>query len=679
LVVNFPDHNHGYLLLKDSLGEEAILVKTSMDRKIYEMGQVGVQLLLYSSLIILIALVGFSLFFDRIILRPVSLLNQEIAQVAGVADLDMHVTVPPGNNEFTELTTSINGMLQRLSNAMVDLQSSQEKLRLAAAAIENSTDLVAITDSNNKIIMVNHGFCEVSGYTPEEVVGKSPNILQSGIHGFEFYADMWRILLKDGHWHGEITNRRKNGELFPEWLTISVVRNAEGEIENFIAIGTDLTARKEADRRIALLANHDQLTGLPNRILLQDRLTQAILNSRIYHRMAGLLLIGLDRFKHLNDSLGHNYGDELLRQVGERLTSLVARDVTVARMSGDTFAVVLSFHDAQFAARTANDILETLAKPFQIYENEVILTASIGISLFPNDGEVADELMRHGEQAMFRAKSQGRNSFGFYENHMQEDAKERFHLERNLRRAIENNELFLYYQPQYEVSGQHLVGAEALIRWKHPQLGMVSPGKFIPVAEESGLVVPIGNWVLETVCRRLRAWQEEGLQLVTVAVNVSALQFRQAGFVDFVKHCLAINHLHPSLLELEVTESMLIQNVTQTVDILNQLKKLGIRLAIDDFGTGYSSLHYLNRFPLDKLKVDQSFIRGLPTYEDNAAITTAIIQLARNLRLRVIAEGVETQGELKFLQAHQCDEIQGYLFSRPLPMEEFAKKLVSQI
>lgn len=665
-----------YLLVKDPFGQPAMVVRTVMDRKIYQQGQSSLHLLLVSTLVILFSLVGFSLFFDRTVLQPVARLSAEISQVGIAGEHPMRVTPLPGRCELSELTTGINAMLQRLEIALTDLRQSREKLRLVAHVMENSNDLIVITDASNHIIMVNKGFCRISGYTPEEVIGKSPRMLRSGQHDGDFYADMWRILLKEGYWHGELWNRRKNGEYFPEWLTISMVRNEQGEVENFFAIGADLTDRKEADRRMALLTNHDHLTQLPNRTLLYDRLSQAILNARIYHRMAAILLMGLDRFKHLNDSLGHGHGDEVLRQVASRLREGVPRDATAARISGDTFAIVLSFHDPGLAVRVANGVLESIAQPLMVGEHEVVLTATIGISLFPTDGDSADDLLRHGEQAMFRAKEQGRNLYSFYETHMQEDARERFVLENSLRRAVENNELILFYQPQYDMTGQRMVGAEALIRWQHPQLGMVSPGKFIPVAEESGLVVPIGSWVLETACRQIKSWQQAGLPVVMVAVNVSALQFRKAGFVDFVATTLRESGLDPALLELEVTESLLIQDIATTVTILNQLKALGLRLAIDDFGTGYSSLHYLNRFPLDKLKVDQSFVRGLPDYEDNAAITTAIIQLAHSLRLRVIAEGVESEQERAFLHARGCDEVQGYLFSRPLPVAAFEKKLV---
>ncbi|MEO5377714.1 MAG: EAL domain-containing protein [Magnetococcus sp. DMHC-6] len=694
-IDNFHDYKHllsvnddsptgpfqvGFVILNDLDGQPSLTVRTTMDRKIIQQGQETLLYLIYSSVAILLALLGFSLFLDRVVLVPISRLSREIADIDAHVTPPMNVTNIPGKDELNHLTVGINAMLHRLESSLITLRQQREELKLAAKVMENSHELILITDAKNRIIKVNEGFCQITGYTEEEVLGNKPNLLRSEQYGAEFYAEMWAKLLKDGFWHGEIWNRRKNGDIFPEWLSISVVKNSQEEVEHYIAIGSDLTELKMADRRISQLANYDQLTQLPNRTLLSTQIEHAIHNAKSYHRHCGVLLLGLNRFKHLNDSLGHDSGNNVLQQVATRLTETVGQGTTVARVGGDIFVLLISqFNDPGVLVRLAYNAMDAIAKPFMVNGQEVVLSASVGISFYPSDGENAEDLLRHGEQAMFLAKSQGRHTYAFFKTQMQEEAQERFILENNLRKSLENNELFLNYQPQFNMSGTKMIGSEALIRWRHPLLGIIPPGKFIPVAEESGLVVPIGNWVLETACRQVQAWQEAGLQTVMVAINVSAIQFRQPGFAAFVRHVLAQTGLNPKLLELEMTESLLIQDITTTIAILKELKELGIKLAIDDFGTGYSSLNYLSQFPLDKLKVDQSFVKGLPKDTDNAVIATAIIHLAHSLHLQVIAEGVETVEQLEFLTSQGCDEVQGYLFARPLPPEEFVKRLAQRM
>jgi diguanylate cyclase (GGDEF)-like protein len=505
------------------------------------------------------------------------------------------------------------------------------------------------------------------------VIGKNPSVLSSGRHGASFYAELWAKLLQDGHWQGEIWNRRKSGEAYPELLTITAIRDIEGSLTNYAALFSDISELKENEERIRHLAYYDPLTRLPNRRLLEDRLHVALAHAHRNRLQMAVLFIDLDRFKRINDSLGHEIGDRLLVTIAERLCSSLREDDTVARIGGDEFLVVLSEIDGpDAAAQTAHRLIEALKRPVTVQTHELVVTTSIGISLYPDDSDSATELIKNADAAMYRAKATGRDSFQLYEPEMNARSLEHLALETSLHRALERGELRVHYQPVVDPARRRVVGAEALLRWQHPELGLMAPADFIPLAEESGLIVPIGEWVLRSACRQLAQWQRAGRPGFRVAVNISARQFRDPGFVAMAERVLRESDMDAFGLTLELTESMLMDDAQETIDLLERLKGLGFRISLDDFGTGYSSLSYLKRFPIDELKIDRVFIRDIERSADDAAIVSALIGLAHSLRLQVVAEGVETPAQLAFLSTRACDLVQGYHFSRPLPPADFA-------
>ena len=554
---------------------------------------------------------------------------------------------------------------------ITERKEAEEQLRLWAMVFEGSGESIFITDAQRKIVSANRAFYETTGYTPEEVIGKDPAILSSHQHDRAFYQNMWAAINEVGHWQGEIWDRRKDGEVFPEWLAITAARDPQGHITNYIAIFSDISERKAAEERIRFLAQHDFLTGLPNRMLLQDRLSQELAHARRSGRHIAVLFVDLDRFKNVNDSLGHHLGDRLLMQVAERLSSCVRIDDTVSRQGGDEFIIALTdIRGPDDAAHVAQKVLDEVSQPFQLDGVEVHITPSVGISLYPEDGRDIDTLVRNADAAMYHAKDQGRNNFQFFVDELSTRARARLSLENSLRRALLANEFFLLYQPQINARTGELIGAEALIRWRRTDSTML-PAEFIPLAEESGLILAIGEWVLREACRQQRAWSENGLPAIPVAVNISAIQFHQHQFLDLVGQIMAETGADPTCIEMELTEGIIMQEADTTIGRLRQIKEMGMSLAIDDFGTGYSSLSYLRRFPLDRLKVDQSFVRDMEYDSADLAITEAIIGLARTLGLRVIAEGVETEREIMLLRERQCEDIQGNFFAPPLPPDEF--------
>lgn len=550
------------------------------------------------------------------------------------------------------------------------------QLHLAAKVFENSREAIFITDATNRIITVNGAFSDITGYRPEEVLGRNPSILQSGEHGPDFYRAMWQALNKDGYWQGEIWDRRRNGEIFPVWVSISVVYDAHGAISHHIAMYDDITERKAADERIRFLAQHDALTGLPNRSLLQDRLLQALANAQRDNEQVAVLFLDLDHFKTINDSLGHHIGDQLLQDVARRLNHCVRGNDTVSRQGGDEFLIVLGqLKSPGDAAHIAQKMLDAVAQPYEIDGHELRVTPSIGIAIHPDDGHDTETLIKNADAAMYHAKENGRNNYQYFTADLNSRAFERLSLENSLRRGLAHGEFLLHYQPQINLSTGTIVGLEALVRWQHPDFGLVLPARFIPVAEESGLIVPLGEWVLREACRQNRAWQQNGLPAMPVAVNLSAHQFHQKNLAQVISGALRESGLDARFLELELTESVVMRGSESTVETLARLKQMGLMLSIDDFGTGYSSLSYLKRFPIDKLKIDRSFVRDVTLDQDDAAIAGAIIAMAHSLRLKVIAEGVETKEQSDFLKEQGCDEIQGYLFSKPLPAEQMEKLL----
>jgi len=548
---------------------------------------------------------------------------------------------------------------------------------LLAEIYASSYSAVMITDAGGHITEVNAAFTRITGYSPEEIKGKNPRILSSGQHEHLFFQDMWNDIRNSGHWQGEIWNRRKDGEIYPEWLSINSVRDKAGQITNYVGMFSDISKRKEAEAQIHRLAFYDSLTQLPNRHLLMTHLPQAFSVSMRNGQHGAIMFLDLDHFKTLNDTKGHDIGDLLLIEVANRLNACVRAGDMVARLGGDEFIVVLenlSANPAEAAAQSkqvAEKIRETLDKPYQLGEYTHFTTPSIGIVLFRGNQDTIDNLLKYADTAMYQAKTAGRNTIRFYDPAMQAALEQRADLEDALRVALNKDQLRLYYQIQMD-SSRRPIGAEVLLRWQHPERGLVSPLEFIPLAEETGLIIPIGLWVLKTACAQLKHWQNDNLlRHLSLAVNVSAKQFRQPDFVTQVQRTLLEEGAKSTHLKLELTESSVLENVDDTIAKMRELKLHGVSFSMDDFGTGYSSLQYLKRLPLDQIKIDQSFVRDITTDPNDAAIVQAIIAMTQALGLNVIAEGVETEAQREFLDRHGCHDFQGYLFSKPLPLDQF--------
>ncbi len=554
----------------------------------------------------------------------------------------------------------------------------ERRQRLAAAVFSATQEGIVITDLEGRVEAVNPAFCAITGYEEAELLGENMRILKSNRQEPAFYQAMWQTLTLTGHWQGEIWNRRKDGEIYPEWLTISTVRDGDDAPINYVGVFLDISQIKTSEQRLQHLAQHDPLTGLPNRQLFLSRLEHALERSARQQGGGAVLILDLDQFKHVNDSLGHPAGDELLQVVASRLRRSLRDQDTLARLGGDEFLILLEDQrDAQGAAVVADKLLQGLALPFHISSgNEVYMGASIGICLYPQDGDHAATLIQHADSALYQAKALGRNNSCFYDEDQTRRADARLSLEAALRRGLENGEFRLHYQPQVDLLNGQLVGVEALVRWQRNDGVLVCPDDFIPLAEETGLILPLGDWVLEEACRQTQAWLAAGHGLERVAVNLSPLQFRQQDLVARIEAALARTGLAPTRLELEITESMLMDGGPADSDVarkLHALERLGIRLAIDDFGTGYSSLAYLKRFPLHVLKVDRSFVRDIQADPVSPKIVTAILDLGRNLELEIMAEGVENRAQRDFLLAHGCRTCQGFLYSRPIPAGELER------
>ena len=588
-------------------------------------------------------------------------------------------TTLPLTKMFTPVMSLLTKAIELCRNNDERTNELIAERNLLAGVFESSSSGVMLTDANVKIIQVNSAFTRITGYSHEEIRGKNPHWLSSGRQDRDFYNAMWKSIKENGHWQGEIWDRRKNGEVYPEWLSINPVMDKSGVLTNYVGIFSDISDRKEAEAQIHQLAFFDPLTDLPNRRLLMDRLHQAFSVSTRNGDHGAVLFLDLDNFKMLNDTKGHDIGDLLLREVAKRLNQCVREGDTVSRLGGDEFVVVLESlsTDADEAANQAELVAEkirtSLNLPYELKEGLHHTTPSIGIVLFKGHRESLDDLIKHADTAMYQAKSAGRNTIRFYDPAMQAALEARIELEGELRQALHKRQLRLYYQVQ--VDNRHRpLGAEVLLRWDHPTRGLISPAEFIPLAEETALIQPIGLWVLQSACDQLRSWRYDmEMRKLTLSVNVSAKQFRQAEFVSQVQHILEESGIFPAMLKLELTESTVLENVEDTIAKMRELKKSGIGFSMDDFGTGYSSLQYLKRLPLDQIKIDQSFVNDIATDPNDAAIVKTIIAMADSLGLEVIAEGVETEAQHEFLDKHGCHALQGYLFGMPVPIDQFEK------
>ncbi|MCW5600794.1 EAL domain-containing protein [Nitrosomonas sp.] len=590
--------------------------------------------------------------------------KNEMGQVLGL--FTIYYTMPhepePADLELVDEFARITALaVQKVRNA--------DALKQAATVFESTRDGVVITDLEPRIVAVNRAYMEITGYRKSEVIGKNPKLIKSGRHDQAFYQSMWNNLIQAGYWRGEIWNRRKNGEIYPQWLTISTVHDESGKPRNYVGVFTDISQIKQSEARLEHLAHYDPLTGLPNRLLAQSRLQHAIERADRNHYRVATLYLDLDRFKNVNDSLGHPAGDELLSLLANRLKSRLREEDTLARLGGDEFLLILEeIKDTRQAATVAQALIDQLTTPFTLPSgHKIFIGASIGISSYPDDAQCVTELIQHADMAMYLAKQEGRNTYRFHTKALSIAANERLALETRLRHALIANEFVLHYQPLIDARSNRIAGVEALVRWQPVDGEMVPPAKFIPITEETGLIVPLGEWILRTACNQARAWMDAGLPPLVMAVNLSVRQFQSENMVNMVRRVLADTGLPAEYLELELTETMFIERGEQSIATLKALKDLGVCLAIDDFGTGYSSLAYLKRFPIDKLKIDQSFVRDLAEDPNDREIAATIIAMARGLKLEVLAEGVETEQQLRFLQQHGCDYYQGYLFHRPAP------------
>lgn len=550
------------------------------------------------------------------------------------------------------------------------------QLQLAAKVFECTAEGVIITDAEVKIVAVNKAFTTITGFTENQVIGKNPRLLQSKRHDNTFYDAMWNLLKKTGQWQGEIWNSRLNGEIYPQLLSINSVYDTAGKIVNYVGVFTDTSSIKSREAQMDHMLYHDALTDLPNRLLFNTRLTHAIQHAHQQQTKVAILLFDLDRFKNVNKSLGHPVGDQLLQAVVSRLATRVRDKDTMARLGGDEFAIIVTETERAQIILLAQGLLDLFANRFfWVKEQGIYITCSIGISVFPDDGNDTDTLIKNADAAMFQAKKSGRNGYHFYTKTLTASASQSFTLESELRRAIKEDEFELYYQPKIAMPGGAVIGCEALIRWQHREQGMIQPNIFIPLAEDTGLIVAIGEWVFKTACLQTVAWRTAGFPGVPIAVNLSGAQIGRDNMIDTFTEILSKTGADSACLEIEITESFLMQQPDNAILVLHKLKTLGFTLTIDDFGTGYSSLSYLKRFPLDKLKIDQSFVRDAPHDVEDVAIIKAIIAMAHSLQLGVVAEGVETKEQMDFLKNEGCDQIQGYFYSPPIPIDELEKML----
>ena len=603
-----------------------------------------------------------------------ALQGDQVTGVVHAAGRIYHASYNPTKDAHGVVTGVIG-----VANDITDLQEVEAQMHILSSALEQTADMVLITDVHGIIEYINPAFETTTGYSRDDVIGNKPNLLHSGKHDTQFYQRLWETILRGDVFNDVFINARKDGSIYYEEKTITPIRNQQNEITHFVSTGKDISERMRVQERLHYMAHHDALTKLPNRTLFMDRLRQAMARAHWHKRLIAVMFLDLDRFKTINDSLGHHIGDQLLVQLTQRLSSGVRAGDTIARFGGDEFAVLLDdIASEKDISQLAKKVLDTMIPAFVIQGREFFMTASIGVSIFPNDGEEPETLLRNADVAMYRAKDLGRNNYQFYSNEMSARAFERLTLENSLRHALKRMEFSLLYQPQIEVKTRRIVGVEALLRWQHPELGLILPSDFVPLLEESGLIVEVGDWVLQTALEQATLWHSAGYDFLKVSINLSGRQFNNPDFIPSLQATVQQAGLNPQKIELELTESMLMRNASKTINALTTLHQLGINIAVDDFGTGYSSLNYLRRFPITTLKIDRSFIRDVIEDSDDRAITTAIIVMAQSLNLVVIAEGVETEAQTIFLQSLDCHQIQGNVFSAAVSASVIDKMLLQQ-
>lgn len=590
--------------------------------------------------------------------------------------LDRPASRKHNNDELGQVTEAINQMRKRLRYDLHQQEKDAREIRKLSLAIEQSPSSVMICDRHWRVEYANTKFSQLTGHSIEEISGQHPGMLTSDALSQKDNQQLWQNIRiqvqRVGVWQGEVHSTRRNGERFWEQVICTPIRDDLGDPTHYLILGEDISIRKRYEQQLLRQANYDILTGLPNRMLALDRLKLALAQARRDTQLVGVMFLDLDNFKHINDTMGHDAGDTLLIEASRRISSCLRGTSTVARLGGDEFLVILpGLKGADSAEQVADRILQTFLPPFNLGGQEVFVSTSIGIAIYPSDSDNSGNLLQNADAAMYEAKANGKSSFKRFSPEMKEVSLERLHMESRLRRALELAEMELYYQPIVEAADSRLIGAEALIRWNNPSMGLVSPDRFIPLAEETGLIIPIGKWVLNQACEANKRWEESTGLALSISVNVSPRQFRDPGFVEMVESALRENNIQPRRLELEITERLILDNTIETAEILRRLDEMGVRLSVDDFGTGYSALGYLKSYPFDTLKIDKSFVRDVMTEQEDAALVKAIITMAHSLGLEVIAEGVENASQLHYLRQQGCDYAQGYFYNRPVPEADF--------
>ncbi|HEX8988096.1 MAG TPA: EAL domain-containing protein [Rhodocyclaceae bacterium] len=576
-----------------------------------------------------------------------------------------------------KLLAELQVQREELERQNDELRRAESRLALHAKVFDHSAEAMIITDADNRIVEVNRAFSRLTGYAAEEVLGQDPRLLKSGRHDRDFYRELWAALASAGFWKGEIWNRRKNGEIYPEWAMISAVRNAAGETVNYFKVATDL-GQHQAKEELRRLQRLDALTGLPNRMVLEDRAFEAIAHARQHNRLVALLYINIDNFRFVNESLGHLAGDEVLRTLANRFSQCVAGPNTVSRLSGDTFVILVDdLNDSIPVPQYVNEVLLSAAEAIAVGNTEVLLSACIGIALFPDDGKDFETLLGNADAALSKARENGRNTSYYFTPDLNERARRALAMAAELRRAIEQGWFVLHYQPQVDTASGTVAAVEALIRMQHPERGLIPPDEFISVAEETGMILPIGTWAMREACRQLRQWHQAGHR-VAMAVNLSPMQFTDPQLFATIEAIITDEGVDPHAIELEFTEGAIMRNAKATLGVMQRLKEMGVQLTIDDFGTGYSSLNYLKQFPIDRIKIDRSFVRNLTTDPSDASIVQAIVAMSRALGVTTVAEGVETESQAGYLRSLHCDHLQGFFLGHPAPAADIEALLGSK-